>query len=342
MKKFVSKHKQLIIIIVIVLVIGGIALGNKIYKNFYLTSEVYRTCNDDGLTTLSCKYYMFQKSGKVYSITQNISYKKDFDERENIEKLLLKNGIDNVIKKCSGYGYCKDVLEVSDTMTGVYTINSGRITIDWDSEYDTRSYFKIKDGAIWALDSDMQITNTSYYPAGKDKEWEKCRKNNNCDEVFSIDDPLNDFDYSTLHLGYENMLDFENYKYNCNYVFQYAYKDITGDGIDEMLVRSSYNGNDWNLVQIYYGNTWIEKILPLGDDELPYDSTTISEVYEGGYIYIYGKHLSGGYYKVSEDGFLLDYVGDSEYDLPNQKSLYDTITNWQTINQDKEYCKRYE
>lgn len=334
MKNILKKHKKLFIFLAIVVVFLGI-IGNKIYKNFNLTSEVYRKC-EGGIYNFSCEYYMFKKSGKVFMVKQNISNDYERDERDNFEKLLLKHGIDNVTKKCSGYGYCKDTLGVAEMNSGNYSIDNGKIKIEWDSNYNDVDYYRIKDGEIWVLDSELEITNTSYYPVEDYNKWNKCRSKNNCDEVFSIEDPLNDIDYNSIYQDFESNL----ISQNCSYVMEYAFKDITGDGINEILLRRSSNGKDWRLIQIYYINTWAREILPLGNNEIPFDYTEISEVYDGGYIYISGNHLGGNYYKVSEDGFLLDYyAADSEYDLPSQKSLYDDISDWKPYPRDEEYCK---
>ena len=304
--------------------------------NKKVTSEVYLNYGVE-LHSFIYRYLMFNKSGKVYMLEQRID-RDEQDQADNFEKLVLKYGVDNVYKRCNKeYSYCFGTLGISEFGTGVYTIDNGKVKIEWDSNYKDTNYYRIKDGQIWALNSDLELTDTSYEPVKDYNKWKKCQSDKNCDEVFSIEDPLNDFDFSSLYPAFEKMAN--RYSRYCHHNYEYAFKDITGDGIDEMLVRQSYGESDWRLFQIYYANTWDAKILPLGDDVGAFENVEISDVYEGGYIYISGQYLASSYYKVSEDGVFLDFVSNDIDDLPSEKSIYEDISDWKSITRDDEYCK---
>lgn len=339
MKDLLKKYYKLFIFLVIVIVVILAIIINNIYKDNYLISEVYRMC-DNGARTSTCEYYMFKENRKVYYIEQNVDRDSIYNEDNNVEKLLLKHGLDNISKKCDEYGYCYNVLGISDITTGVYSITNGVIEIDWEQYYydgryydSENSYYEINDGLIYRLDSDMEAIGDGYYPVENYNKWKRCKKNNNCDEVFSIDDPLNDIDYNSIYQEIENSL-LNRY---CKYVMEYTFKDVTGDGIYELLVRESLDGKEFDLSQIYYINTWINALLPLGANSNTSKYDDIRNVYEGGYIY-----KDGDYYKVSTDGFFAEYYSDSKYDLPSEKSLYEEITDWKSYPKDSEYCEKYE
>lgn len=330
MKKFLIKYKKIFLLLVFIFIIIFIILI-KNYKDSNLISEVYYKCDDEFI----CEYYLLQNNGKVYMVEQHID--NDENKQDNFEKLLLKHGIDIVARKCSdgAYGYCGESLGVFKTDEGIYSINKNRVKIEWDSKYTEDTYYEIKKGNLVALNSDLEITKDVYQPVKKYNKWKKCRKDKNCDEIFSIDDPLNNIDYEYIYEEIEKGLG----NGSCSFFEEYAFKDITGDGIKELLVRRSHNEKDWKLQQIYYFNTWFNKILPLGDDKMPFVNTTISDVYENGYIYITGKYIKGDYYKVSIDGSLLEYYEDDlEIDFSDQKSLYENIKEWKSYPTDEEYC----
>lgn len=340
MKVILKKYNKLFIILLIVVSI----IVYKNYKDSHLTEEVYYRCEGE-LHVVRCKYYMFNENGKVYMIEQAIDKDGDYDDINNFEYLLLKHGIDTVTEKCNDYSYCVNTLSVSDIKTGVYSIDKDKVKIEWDLVRggDTyhkieNTYFKIKKGELWYLNSDLEMTDDNYYPVENYNKWKKCRKKDNCDEVFSIEDPLNDIDYDSVYKEFED----KAINRNCKFTKQYAFKDITGDGVDEILIRRNYNENDWHLIQIYYINTWDRDVLPLGDDEMPYENIMISDVYEGGYVYISGGNVGSGYYKVSEDGILLDYYAEDKSELPSKKSLYDEIKDWKTFPRDEAYCEYLE
>lgn len=205
MKDILNKYKKLFVFLAILLVVVLVIIGNKIYRNNYLISEVYRMC-ENGAYAASCEYYMFKDNGKVYYIEQSVDHDSIYNKNDNIEKILLKYGLDNLSKKCDEYSYCRSVLGISKITTGIYNITNGRVEIDWEQYYyDGRyyetenSYYEIDDGIIYRLDSDLEIIGSGYYPVENYNKWKKCKKNNNCDEVFSIEDPLNNFDYNPIN-----------------------------------------------------------------------------------------------------------------------------------------------
>lgn len=340
MKDVLKKYNKLFIILFIALIVVSIIVY-KNYQNSHLTEDIYYRCEEE-THVVRCSYYMFNGNGKAYMIEQAIDDDEENEVINNTKYLLLKHGIDTVTEKCNDYSYCINTLSVSDIKTGVYSIDKDKVKIEWDLVRggDTyhkieNTYFEIKKGELWYLNSNLEMTDDNYYPVENYNKWKKCRKKDNCDEIFSIEDPLNDIDYDSVYKEFENSA----INGDCKFTKQYAFKDITGDGIDEILVRRSHNEKDWHLIQIYYINAWDRAVLPLGDDETPFENSNVSDVYEGGYVYMSGRNISDGYYKVSEDGILLEYYTDSKRELPSQKSLYDEVKDWKTYPRDEEYCE---
>ena len=194
MKDILKKYNKLFIILLIVVSI----IVYKNYKDSHLTEEVYHRCEGE-LHVVRCKYYMFNENGKVYMVEQAIDKDGDYDDINSFEYILLKHGIDNITKKCKDYDYCTSALSISNMGTGNYSVDKTKVKIEWDSVRSgdiyykaDNTYYRIKDGELWLLDSNLDMTDKDYYPVENYNKWKRCRKKDNCDEVFSIEDPLND------------------------------------------------------------------------------------------------------------------------------------------------------